>query len=216
MEKGKGQKLVVLAIALIIITILYGYLQFSKGAQAGKEDLRYLSYSRGKEAGEKDCENGKSISENAISVPERLSWGYTTIETPKMDFWLLGFAKEFYASNWKETYALSFQEGYLNGFKSKKEELKRAEQNKSNLLPFDTSHDEGEDEEKAQSHAAPPVYTDPIIAECDYVINENTGKFHYKDCPSATRIKIKNRKYFTGTREELIEIGFEPCERCNP
>lgn len=50
----------------------------------------------------------------------------------------------------------------------------------------------------------------------DYVLNTNTRKFHYPNCDSADRIKPKNRKEYNGTREEVIEMGYEPCKRCNP
>lgn len=52
--------------------------------------------------------------------------------------------------------------------------------------------------------------------ERDYVLNKNTKKFHYPWCSSADDIKKKNRKDFTGTREEVISQGYAPCKRCNP
>lgn len=52
--------------------------------------------------------------------------------------------------------------------------------------------------------------------EQDYVLNKNTKKFHYPWCSSADDIKKKNRKEFTGTREEVISQGYVPCKRCNP
>lgn len=51
---------------------------------------------------------------------------------------------------------------------------------------------------------------------CDYVVNTNTRKFHRPECSSVKDIKEKNRKDFHGSREELIEEGYEPCKRCNP
>ena len=52
--------------------------------------------------------------------------------------------------------------------------------------------------------------------EQDYVLNKNTKKFHYPWCSGADDIKKKNRKDFTGTREEVISQGYVPCKRCNP
>ena len=49
-----------------------------------------------------------------------------------------------------------------------------------------------------------------------YVINTNTHKFHLPDCGSAKEIKPQNRKEFTGTREEAVAQGYDPCGRCNP
>lgn len=49
-----------------------------------------------------------------------------------------------------------------------------------------------------------------------YVLNTNTKKFHYPDCYSAEKIADKNKKYFTGTREEVIAMGYDPCGNCDP
>lgn len=49
-----------------------------------------------------------------------------------------------------------------------------------------------------------------------YVLNTNTKKFHYPDCRSVKKMKDKNRKDYTGTRDEVIEMGFVPCKNCNP
>ena len=50
----------------------------------------------------------------------------------------------------------------------------------------------------------------------DYVLNKNTMKFHVPSCKSASQIKEKNREDYTGTREEIIDMGYEPCKNCNP
>lgn len=52
--------------------------------------------------------------------------------------------------------------------------------------------------------------------EHTYILNKNTHKFHDTDCSGAKDIKEKNREEYTGTREELIEDGYEPCGRCKP
>lgn len=55
-----------------------------------------------------------------------------------------------------------------------------------------------------------------ISTEYDYVINNNTKKFHVPSCSSVKQIKETNRQNFTGTRDELINKGYSPCKRCNP
>lgn len=49
-----------------------------------------------------------------------------------------------------------------------------------------------------------------------YIANTNTKKFHLPGCASVSTIKEENKLYFTGSRDELIEQGYEPCKRCNP
>lgn len=50
----------------------------------------------------------------------------------------------------------------------------------------------------------------------DYVLNNNTRKFHYPDCGSVLDIAEKNIDYFSGPREVLLDMGFQPCKRCKP
>lgn len=50
----------------------------------------------------------------------------------------------------------------------------------------------------------------------DYVLNTNTGKFHYPSCSSVDEIKETNKSHYHGTRDELIEQGYSPCGRCHP
>lgn len=52
--------------------------------------------------------------------------------------------------------------------------------------------------------------------EPDYVLNNNTRKFHRPSCSSVEDIKPSNRKDYTGSRETLIERGYVPCKRCLP
>lgn len=50
----------------------------------------------------------------------------------------------------------------------------------------------------------------------DYIVNTNTGKFHYPDCFSVDRMREHNKWYFCGSREELLELGYVPCQKCLP
>ena len=52
--------------------------------------------------------------------------------------------------------------------------------------------------------------------DCDYVLNTNSKKFHLPGKSCANSISDKNREEFFGTREELIEDGYEPCKICKP
>ena len=50
----------------------------------------------------------------------------------------------------------------------------------------------------------------------DYVANKRSFKLHFPECESLTNMKEENKLYLTGTREELINQGFEPCGGCRP
>ena len=49
-----------------------------------------------------------------------------------------------------------------------------------------------------------------------YILNTNSKKFHLPSCTSVTQMKAANRQEFTGTRNEVIAEGYEPCKNCNP
>lgn len=57
---------------------------------------------------------------------------------------------------------------------------------------------------------------EPSLPQISYVLNTNTKKFHYPYCASVDEIKASNRSDYTGTRDEVISMGFSPCGRCKP
>lgn len=50
----------------------------------------------------------------------------------------------------------------------------------------------------------------------EYVLNMNTHKFHLPSCSSVKQMSNANKGTYTGSREELIEQGYEPCGNCKP
>lgn len=61
-----------------------------------------------------------------------------------------------------------------------------------------------------------PVVEEQQPIEQYYIINTNTGKFHYPTCRSIKRMKDKNKLEFTGTRDDVLARGYSPCMICNP
>ena len=53
-------------------------------------------------------------------------------------------------------------------------------------------------------------------AETTYILNTSSMKFHLPDCPSVDDIRAHNKEEFTGTRDELLDRGYEPCGSCRP
>ena len=58
--------------------------------------------------------------------------------------------------------------------------------------------------------------TKVVLNTNKYVLNTNTKKFHYPSCSSVKAIKNQNRKDYTGSRANVIAMGYDPCKRCNP
>ena len=49
-----------------------------------------------------------------------------------------------------------------------------------------------------------------------YVLNTNTKKFHKESCNSAKSMDASNKKIYTGSRQEIIDMGDEACGVCKP
>ena len=52
--------------------------------------------------------------------------------------------------------------------------------------------------------------------EGHYILNTNSHKFHLPSCSSVDSMSEKNKEDYYGTREELIDQGYEPCGSCQP
>ena len=74
------------------------------------------------------------------------------------------------------------------------------------------------------SSDATPIQNQEVTTEssgtqteaADYILNTNTKRFHYPDCKSVTDMKEKNKQYYHGSREDLINQGYKACGNCQP
>lgn len=49
-----------------------------------------------------------------------------------------------------------------------------------------------------------------------YVLNTNTKKFHLPECESVRQMGENNKEEYEGSRDTLLQEGYEPCKSCNP
>ena len=49
-----------------------------------------------------------------------------------------------------------------------------------------------------------------------YILNTNTKKIHRSTCSSVSQMKETNKQTYEGTVEELENMGYAPCKKCNP
>lgn len=79
-----------------------------------------------------------------------------------------------------------------------------------------------ESTEAPSQEPAQETSTDPILPQegepqgTAYILNTNTKKFHYPSCNSVKQMKEKNKQDYTGSRDDVISMGYEPCKNCNP
>ena len=67
-----------------------------------------------------------------------------------------------------------------------------------------------------QATDKPAETSRPVKSTKTYVLNKNTKKFHYPNCPSVKQMLEKNKEVVNSTREEIISDGYSPCGRCHP
>ena len=70
----------------------------------------------------------------------------------------------------------------------------------------------GEVQEKATENTNENAST----GEVTFIANKNSGVFHLPTCESVEKMKEKNKKELTCTRDEAIAQGYTPCKSCNP
>ena len=56
----------------------------------------------------------------------------------------------------------------------------------------------------------------PIDRSREYVLNTNTNVFHLPECSYVGSISDENKEAYTGTRDSVVDMGYEPCGHCNP
>lgn len=81
-------------------------------------------------------------------------------------------------------------------------------------IQFESNESNPVQEENQQQETPPPVTEDSETYS--YVLNTDTKKFHTPYCSSVSTIKKSNYGTFEGTRDEIINQGYEPCKRCDP
>ncbi|MDE7239279.1 MAG: hypothetical protein K2N41_06150, partial [Lachnospiraceae bacterium] len=77
------------------------------------------------------------------------------------------------------------------------------------------------DDDSANPLVIPPPTVTPTpesqeSASANYILNTNTHKFHYPSCDSVQEMAERNKLPYSGTRDEVIAMGYVPCKRCNP
>ena len=86
----------------------------------------------------------------------------------------------------------------------------------STAVPTEDSEATSEPTAKPAAGAAASATSEPDAEEHDYILNTKSKKFHWPDCSGIKNMAEKNRKEFTGTREEVVDMGFSSCGICKP
>ena len=66
---------------------------------------------------------------------------------------------------------------------------------------------------KSIKYTAPAT---PKPATNSYILNTHSMKFHRSDCGIGQSTSAANKSYYNGTRQQVISMGYSPCQKCNP
>lgn len=110
----------------------------------------------------------------------------------------------------------SYQEGYDEGHEKGFDEGKATGYQNGYQKGYDAGYNDAGGTTGCDDPPPPVDPPPPNDTKVNYIANKNTGKFHIPECNSVDDMKEKNKLYWEGTREELIEKGYEPCGNCNP
>ena len=73
-----------------------------------------------------------------------------------------------------------------------------------------------ETEAQAEKQTQAPAAQALAKQTSTYILNTNSKKFHKPGCSAVSQMKESNKAEFTGTRDEVIAKGYDPCKKCNP
>ena len=79
---------------------------------------------------------------------------------------------------------------------------------------IDTDRDDKTTESTTETTTESTTASESESIVMDFVINTNTRKFHLPDCNSVADMAEHNKMEYTGTIEELKNMGYTPCKRC--
>ena len=71
-----------------------------------------------------------------------------------------------------------------------------------------------DDSDKRASAHLPAYHT--TTQNTTYILNTSTHKFHKPNCGAVRQMDDSNIWEFTGTRQQVINMGYEACGRCGP
>lgn len=85
---------------------------------------------------------------------------------------------------------------------------------------WETTSDERENAQEAERAEQPKAPADNPDCQNEtaqtYILNTNTKKIHRPTCSSVSQMKETNKQTYEGTIEELENMGYTPCKKCNP
>lgn len=113
---------------------------------------------------------------------------------------------------------ISFNVYCYNAQPGVKIDYKTGESSANGKVAEDTTKNKkiAQNETKNKQQKEKSNYGSSSTGSTEYILNLNTHKFHYPDCGSVKQTSEANKGTYTGSREDLIEQGYEPCGNCNP
>lgn len=69
---------------------------------------------------------------------------------------------------------------------------------------------------KSWESNTPTSSTSASTSDTEYVLNTKSKKIHLPDCSSVDKIQDENKEVTNKSKDDLIDMGYEPCGACKP
>ncbi len=85
-------------------------------------------------------------------------------------------------------------------------------------LKFEVNGETANDNRMNQTREVPVAVPGMQVHENGnlYILNTRSHRFHYENCEGVRSMSENNKEESYLSRDELIEMGYEPCQICNP
>lgn len=190
---------------------------YQEGYSVGKE----AGYESGYDVGMSDgvLESSEAYAEIANAWSDGYDANATTSTSSHDSGYMAGYTDGYSAAGGEEDIETIYERGYEAGIEA------------GSSFDYDSAWQEGYDygyrygsssssanTASSNTTPAPQVAENSVatVTTYDYVINTRTGKFHYSWCSSVGQMKESNKWYYTGTHDEVVNMGYVPCQRCCP
>lgn len=180
-------------IVVLVIIIIFDVITIKSNTKFYNSEIasaRESGYNSAIDEHAKDYDNGYSSGKE-----DGYNAGYSDAES---DY-------SYLADELKDEYSRGYNDGYDDGYEDGVDDTESSDSRQSTSSTYaDNSSSSYSSSSNSSSTSA------------SYIANTSTYKFHKPSCSSVKQMKESNKWYYTGSRDDLISQGYDPCGRCHP
>lgn len=129
-----------------------------------------------------------------------------------------GICFHVYCYNVQPGIGINYADGtsWESAFDERGNEQESRDNEQENGMAHDADAEQPAAEIQGQTQNSESIENNQNATTQTYILNTNTKKIHRPTCSSIGQMKEKNKQTYEGTVEELENMGYAPCKKCNP